>query len=138
MKILQILISTAILLAPLAHAQDLDVILHNGTVVDGSGSPPVRTDVGITGDRIVFVGSSAGRKARRVIDASSLIITPGFIDPHAHTAEDLSDPKRGQNAPYLMQGVTTVATGNDGDSPDDIGETLARWTKQGIGTNAAL
>ncbi len=138
MTFLRTLISTALLLAPFAHAQDLDVILRNGTVVDGSGSLPVRTDVGITGDRIVFVGPSAGRKAKRVIDASALVITPGFIDPHSHTADDLTDPKRSQNAPYLMQGVTTVATGNDGDSPEHIGETLARWTRQGIGTNAAL
>ena len=81
---------------------------------------------------------SAGKKAKRVIDATGLVITPGFIDPHTHTADDLTDPKRSQNAPYLMQGVTTVATGNDGDSPEHIGETLAKWTRQGIGTNAVL
>jgi N-acyl-D-amino-acid deacylase len=137
-KFLQTLISAALLLSSCVHAQDLDVILHNGTVIDGSGSPPVQTDVGISGDRIVFVGSSAGKKAKRVIDAGALVITPGFIDPHTHTAEDLTNPKRCQNAPYLMQGVTTVATGNDGDSPERIGETLAKWTKQGIGTNASL
>ena len=72
------------------------MILRNGTVVDGSGSAPVHTDVGISGDRIVFVGSSAGKKAKRVIDATGLVITPGFIDPHTHTAGDLTDPKRGQ------------------------------------------
>ena len=138
MKLLQALITAVLLLAPLAHAQDLDVILRKGTVIDGSGSPPVHTDVGISGDRIIFVGSSAGKKAKRVIDATALVITPGFIDPHTHTAADLTDPKRSQNAPYLMQGVTTVATGNDGDSPEQIGETLARWTRQGIGTNAML
>ena len=138
MKFLEALISAALVLVPFAEAQNLDVILRNGTVVDGSGSAPVRTDVGISGDRIVFVGSSAGKKAKRVIDSSGLVITPGFIDPHTHTAGDLTDPKRSQNAPYLMQGVTTVATGNDGDSPEQIGETLARWSRQGIGTNAAL
>jgi N-acyl-D-aspartate/D-glutamate deacylase len=137
-KLLQTLTSIAFLLSPLVHAQDLDVILHNGTVVDGSGSAPVQADIGISGDRIVFIGSSAGKRAKRVIDARALVITPGFIDPHTHTADDLSDPRRRQNTPYLMQGVTTVATGNDGDSPEHIGETLARWARQGIGTNAAL
>lgn len=138
MKFLQTLVTAAFFLAPFARAQNLDVILRNGTVIDGSGSPSVHTDVGISGDRIVFVGSSAGRRAKRVIDATGLVITPGFIDPHTHTAGDLSDPKRSQNVPYLMQGVTTVATGNDGDSPEHIGETLERWTKEGIGTNAVL
>ena len=138
MKFLRTLVTAALLLAPFAQAQDLDVILRNGTVIDGSGSRPVHTDVGISGDRIVLVGSGAAKKAKRVIDATGLIITPGFIDPHTHTAADLTDPKRSQNAPYLMQGVTTVATGNDGESPEHIGETLAKWTRQGIGTNAVL
>jgi len=137
-KFLETSLMAALWIAPLVHAQDLDLILHNGTVIDGSGSPSIHTDVGIAGDRIAFVGSSAGRKAKRVIDASGLVITPGFIDPHTHTADDLTDPKRGRNEAYLMQGVSTVATGNDGDSPEHTGDTLARWARQGIGTNAAL
>jgi N-acyl-D-amino-acid deacylase len=137
-KFLETSLMAALWMAPLVHAQDLDLILHNGTVIDGSGSPSIHTDVGIAGDRIAFVGSSAGRKAKRVIDASGLVITPGFIDPHTHTADDLTDPKRGRNEAYLMQGVSTVATGNDGDSPEHTGDTLARWARQGIGTNAAL
>jgi N-acyl-D-amino-acid deacylase len=137
-KVLETSLMAALWMAPLVHAQDLDLILRNGTVIDGSGSPSIHTDVGIAGDRIAFVGSSAGRKAKRVIDATGLIITPGFIDPHTHTADDLTDPKRGRNEAYLMQGVSTVATGNDGDSPEHTGDTLARWTRQGIGTNATL
>jgi N-acyl-D-amino-acid deacylase len=128
----------ALWMTPMVHAQDLGLILRNGTVIDGSGSPSAHTDVGISGDRIVFVGSSAGRKAKRIIDATGLVITPGFIDPHTHTADDLTDPTRSRNEAYLMQGVTTVATGNDGDSPEHVGDTLAKWTRQGIGTNAAL
>jgi N-acyl-D-amino-acid deacylase len=137
-KVLETSLMAALWMAPLVHAQDLDLILRNGTVIDGSGSPSIHTDVGIAGDRIAFVGSSAGRKAKRVIDATGLIITPGFIDPHTHTADDLTDPKRGRNEAYLMQGVSTVATGNDGDSPEHTGDTLARWTRQGVGTNATL
>jgi N-acyl-D-amino-acid deacylase len=137
-KFLQILVAAFLLLTPVSHAQNLDVILRNGTVIDGSGSPAVHTDVGVAGDRIVFVGSGTGKKAKRVIDATGLVITPGFIDPHTHTAGDLSDLKHKENAAYLMQGVTTVATGNDGESPAHIGETLAKWSRQGIGTNAVL
>jgi N-acyl-D-amino-acid deacylase len=137
-KFLQILVALFLLLAGFSHAQNLDVIFRNGTVIDGSGSPAVHTDVGVSGERIVFVGPGTGKKAKRVIDATGLVITPGFIDPHTHTAGDLSDLQHKENAAYLMQGVTTVATGNDGESPAHIGETLAKWTRQGIGTNAVL
>jgi N-acyl-D-aspartate/D-glutamate deacylase len=130
------------LLAPtLLHAQTLpplDLVIRNGSVLDGSGSPAIHADIGILGDRIVLIESHIARAAKRSIDANGLIVTPGFIDPHTHTAADLSDPKRAHNEPYLTQGVTTVVTGNDGDSPIDIGATLAKWKQQGIGTNAAL
>jgi N-acyl-D-amino-acid deacylase len=138
MTFLELLLVAAFLGIPFAHAQELDLLLRHGTVVDGSGSAAVHTDVGISGNRIVFVGNSTGKKAKRVIDAGGLVITPGFIDPHTHTADDLSDPKRSRNEAYLMQGVTTVATGNDGDSPEHTGDTLAKWSRQGIGTNAVL
>jgi N-acyl-D-aspartate/D-glutamate deacylase len=118
--------------------QQLDLLIRNGSVLDGSGSAAIHADIGILGDRIVLIGPHITRPARRTLDATGLIVTPGFIDPHTHTAADLSDPKRAHNAPYLMQGVTTVVTGNDGDSPTDIAATLAKWKQQGIGTNAAL
>lgn len=135
----RLLTAASLLLAmPPAVAQQLDLLIRGGSVVDGTGSPAKNADIGITGDRIVFVGPSTGAKAARVIDATGLVVTPGFIDPHTHTARDLSNPKRKRNDAYLMQGVTTVATGNDGESPRAIGATLEQWQKQGIGTNAAL
>ncbi len=118
----------------------LDLLIKGGTVIDGSGSAPVKTDIGIRGDRIVFVGKSARLKidAARTFDAAGMIVAPGFVDPHTHTLEDLSNPKSSGNEDYLMQGVTTVITGNDGDGPFRIAETLEKWRRQGIGTNAAL
>lgn len=119
-------------------AQDFDVLIRHGSVIDGSGSAAKNIDVGISGDRIVFLGNAAGKRAKRQIDARGLIVAPGFIDPHTHTLADLSNPSTSRNDAYLMQGVTTVITGNDGSSPIEIGATLAEWRKQGIGTNAAL
>ena len=132
-RLLPLLFPTAAL-----FGQDLDILVRNGSVIDGSGSPAINADVGISGDRIVLLGNSAGKKARREIDARGLIVAPGFIDPHTHTLEDLSDPKRSHNENYLMQGVTTVVAGNDGQSPVQTGATLEKWRQQGIGTNAAL
>lgn len=118
----------------------LDLLIKGGTVIDGSMRAPVKTDIGISGERIVFVGKSAGKNiiAARTLDAAGMIIAPGFIDPHTHTLEDLSNPKSSGNENYLMQGVTTVITGNDGDGPFRVAETLDKWQRQGIGTNAAL
>jgi N-acyl-D-amino-acid deacylase len=120
--------------------QELDLLILRGKVVDGSGKKPPTADVGIRGDRIVFVGDARKEKfnATRTIDATGLVVAPGFIDPHTHTLGDLSDEKRKSNEAYLMQGVTTVVTGNDGGSAQNIGETLSKWNQQGIGTNAIL
>jgi N-acyl-D-aspartate/D-glutamate deacylase len=118
----------------------LDLLIRGGTVVDGSGSKPKKADIGIRSDRIVFIGKAAKSKvaAAKTLDASGMIIAPGFVDPHTHALEDLSNPKLGGNENYLMQGVTTVVTGNDGGGPVNVGETLEKWDRQGIGTNAAL
>jgi N-acyl-D-amino-acid deacylase len=136
---------TALFLVPLTstRAQDqVDVLIRGGSVVDGTGSAARRADVALRGDRIVFVGDAAGRRftAARTIDASGLVVAPGFIDPHTHAYGDLqsSERERRLNAPWLMQGVTTVITGNDGGGPIDIAAQFSKWRDQGIGTNAAL
>ena len=118
----------------------VDLLLRRGKVVDGSGARPRVADVGIRGDRIVFVGDAAraGVTAARTIDVAGLVVAPGFIDPHTHTLEDLSSPERKGNENYLTQGVTTVVTGNDGSSAVSIAGTLDKWAQAGIGTNAAL
>jgi N-acyl-D-aspartate/D-glutamate deacylase len=124
----------------LSAQQRVDILIRGGTVVDGTGSPARAADVGIRGDRIVFVGdaTASNTTGARTIDARGLIVAPGFIDPHTHTEGDLSSPQRHANLAYLMQGVTTVVTNNDGGGPIEIGRALDSWAKQGIGTNAAL
>lgn len=119
--------------------QAVDILIRGGTLVDGTGSPARRADVGISGNRITFVGDAASARitAARTIDATGLVVAPGFIDPHTHAAGDLSNPRRKGNVHYLMQGVTTVVTNNDGGGPVDVGAQLAHWADSGIGTNAA-
>lgn len=123
-----------------AQTQALDYLLLGGRIVDGTSSAPRRADVGIRGDRIVFIGDAgaAHLHAKKNIAAKELIICPGFIDPHTHADGYLSDPARRDNLNYIMQGVTTVVTGNDGDGPINIAATLDKWQKGGIGTNVVL
>jgi N-acyl-D-amino-acid deacylase len=88
-----------------------DLVIRNGTVVDGSGGPSRRSDVAIDGDQIVAVGDDIP-KGRREIDADGQLVTPGFIDPHTHyDGQATWDPWL---APSSHHGVTTVAMGNCG------------------------
>ena len=112
-----------------------DLLLVGGLVHDGSGQPPVRQDVGVTGGRISFVGDAeaAGLDAAVVVDVDGLMVTPGFIDMHSH-AELTEDYGRGALA-FLHQGITTVAIGVDGGGTPDVAELFARLEGR-IGVNA--
>src|SRR5262245_23448434 len=88
-----------------------DLVVRNGTVVDGTRAPRYRADVAISGDRICALGSVL-EKGKREIDASGLVVAPGFIDAHTHDDRlMLSAPEM---APKTSQGVTTVVAGNCG------------------------
>jgi N-acyl-D-amino-acid deacylase len=88
-----------------------DWILRGGTVIDGTGGPRRRADVAVTGDRIAAVGKVAKSKGAREIDASGLVVAPGFIDVHTHDDRALLASDMAAKA---SQGVTTVITGNCG------------------------
>ena len=119
-------------------APALDVLITGGTVYDGTGGAGRVAAVGIRGDRIVFVGAEPpGTTAARRIDATGLIVAPGFIDPHTHGYEGLprlSEARR-QHRSALMQGVTTVALGADGRGPVEVADVLGRSQALGLGTN---
>jgi N-acyl-D-amino-acid deacylase len=119
-----------------------DVLIKNGQVYDGTGSAAVKLDIAIKDQNIVFMGQSNpdNVKATKIIDATDLIVTPGFIDPHTHCEDDLSasDVTLRRNLIYLHQGVTTVLTGNDGYGTTDTKKQLDEWADGGIGTNVGL
>ncbi len=89
-----------------------DLLFRNGLVVDGSGTPGVRADVGVTGDRVTAVGDLGAAAARDTLDCTGLVVSPGFVDAHVHG--DLPLLTDGAFKAGLCQGVTTLILGQDG------------------------
>lgn len=89
---------------------DYDIIIKNGFVVDGTGTPGQYADVAVAGDRIAAVGKLDGAAAARIIDAAGHLVCPGFIDPHTH--EETVALFDGDFEVYLKMGVTTTINGN--------------------------
>ena len=119
-----------------AQTQKFDILITGGTVIDGTGAPRYRADVAITGDRITLISRTSipRRHARRVIDAKGRIVTPGFIDLHAHL-EPLAELPGAQSA--VTQGVTLALGGPDGGSPWPLAAYMLAREKQTIGINVA-
>ena len=135
-----ILLSAAagLMAAGQAQPSQFDVVIRNGRVMDGSGNPWIKTDIGITGGRIAAMGRLPDAKAKTVIDAGDRLVTPGFIDVHSHASEGLSRPELRQAQPILAQGVTTVVINPDGGGPVDLAAQRLELEKGGVGPNVAL
>jgi N-acyl-D-aspartate/D-glutamate deacylase len=118
----------------------VDTLIINGSVYDGIKTEPQALDIAICGTEIcgVYPTGKHTLKATTTIDVSGKIVSPGFIDPHTHTLEELYSKDKNSNLNYLTQGVTTVVNGNDGEGPVDIAKTAAELEANGIGTNVAL
>ena len=116
-----------------ARAAAFDLVIRNGRVCDGTGSPWYRADVGIADGRVAEIGAIGGR-ARRTIDAARCIVCPGFIDVHTH-AEGIVERPAAEN--FLRQGVTTVVAGNCGESAFPVATLLRRVESAGPAINVA-
>ncbi|HQZ40942.1 MAG TPA: D-aminoacylase [Vicinamibacterales bacterium] len=103
-----------------------DLVLLGGRVVDGTGQPPQRADIGIRGDRIAEIGELASRRTGRAIDVTGLVVSPGFIDVQGQSGVTLLADGRGES--HLRQGITTEIIG-EASSP-------AFWTETTSETDA--
>ncbi len=123
------------LLSAALAAADYDVLIRGGRIVDGTGNPWYRGDIGVRGGRVVKIGTLGASTADRVIDAAERIVAPGFIDVHTHIEQGIFRVPRADS--YLMDGVTTLVTGNCGSSATDLREWFGRLTSTKTGPNIA-
>lgn len=101
-----------------------DLVLRNGRIVDGTGSPWYRGDLAIRDDTIVRIAPVISDAGTRVIDVGGQVIAPGFIDIHSHARRGIFEVPTAEN--YVRQGVTTLMEGPDGSSPVPLGPFLAK------------
>ena len=127
--------------------QDFDIVIRGGLIVDGTGNPSFRGDVGIRGTRIEGMGRLEGRPAKRVLDASGLVVAPGFIDIHNHS--DFTILTDGNAESMVRQGVTSMIFGEGGSAAPaggrqsekrpgnwtDLSGYFAEVLKKGVATN---
>ncbi len=111
-----------------------DVLIAGGAVVDGSGSAPIRNDVAIKNGRIAAIGRLPKTTATEVIDATGLLVAPGFVDVHTH-GDDIGESPRAEN--FVRMGVTSIVAGNCGGSALDIADALSKIRRAGIAINYA-
>ena len=124
--------------APLLGAQDFDLLIRGGKIVDGTGNPAFYGDLGIRAGRIAAMGELRDRTARRTIDAAGLTVAPGFIDMHNHS--DFTIVEDGNAQSMIRQGVTSMIFGEGGSAAPskrwkDFNAYFAQLLHQGISTN---
>lgn len=129
----------AVLLSSVARAQaapEWSLLIRGGTVVDGTGAARYAADIAVAGNRIVAVSRTPldVRRAARVVDATGLIVAPGFIDLHAHLEPLLSMPDAQS---HVTQGVTLALGGPDGSGPFPLAAYLDSAQRAGLGMHVA-
>ena len=122
----------------LATHRDLtfDTLLIGGSILDGTGAPMQRADLGLRDGRIAAIGDLHAASAKRRLNVAGLVITPGFIDVHSHADEDMMSSEFRAAPAMIRQGVTTAVFGIDGGySLGEFRELRRRLQRDGAGVN---
>src|SRR4030095_5141188 len=131
-------LSLVLVLSPLPSSRSsspaYDLLITNGRIVDGSGNPWFRADIGIKDGRIVRIGRIDPSQATKTSDHKNQIVAPGFIDVHTHVESIYSLPAA-EN--FVRMGVTSLVTGNCGSSTTNVAEFLGRMKEKPIAVNLA-
>jgi N-acyl-D-amino-acid deacylase len=109
------------------------LLIRNGFILDGTGNPWFKGDIGIVGPRIEAIGNLAAKRAGKTIDATNMIVAPGFIDVHTHCDRGIDELPTVDN--YIFQGVTTVIGGNCGGHPYPLQNLFDILERNGMSTN---
>src|SRR5690349_21305377 len=128
----------SLLLIATAFAQDFDLLIRGGRIVDGTGNPSYMGDLGIKQGKIAAMGRLAGKTAARSIDAAGLVVSPGFIDIHNHSDNAIVTDGNAQS--FIRQGVTSMIFGEGGSAAPsqrypDFQAYFSELLKRGISTN---
>jgi len=124
-----------LIISQISLAQNADYILRNGKIIDGTGNHWQIKDIAIINNKIVAIGHLNKWKGTKEIDATGLIIAPGFIDVHTHIEGD--EVKNPLASNFIYDGVTTVITGNCGTSANDLNEYFNYIDSLGLSINVA-
>ena len=116
-----------LLLRGCTKGKEFDLLIAGGTIYDGTGGPPFRGDIGTAGGAVRSIGRIRASRATTIIKAEGMAVSPGFIDVHDHTAESLLVNPRAESA--VRQGVTTLVSGQCGDSPFPLTEEVFEKTR---------
>jgi N-acyl-D-amino-acid deacylase len=107
-----------------AQAQECDILITNGKIIDGTGNNWYYGNIAVKDGKILKIGRDINLSAKKTINAKGLMVAPGFIDVHTHLEGDEAKDPMAQS--FIYDGVTTCITGNCGSSNVDIGKYL-RW-----------
>ena len=121
---------------PAAQTPAFDLLIKNGRIVDGTGSPWYRGDLAVRGDTIARIAPRIDAPAARTIDAAGKVVSAGFIDIHTHARRGIFQVPTAEN--YLRQGVTTIMEGPDGSSPLPIKPFLDRVAATRVTPNVGM
>ena len=110
-----------------------DLAILNGRVISGDGNLWYRADLGIKGDKIIYIGKIQKNSASETIDVADFYVCPGFIDIHNHSDRKITEIPTADN--YLLQGVTTVVGGNCGGHKYPLEDLFEKIENQGTAVN---
>ena len=117
-----------------AQSPPFELLVRGGRIIDGTGAAARRGDIGIRDGQVAGIGDLSGAPAKDTIDATGLVVAPGFVDVHTH-ADDLDEHPLAEN--FVRMGVTTIVAGNCGSSSLDIAEAFTRIRGSGASVNFA-